>query len=311
MLLGTWGADWVRPAARSETLYLISRHLLNLPMLNLVLSDGRVGTFAEVNELNKQALFALRFQRTPEEFATTNLQNPTVFDFNLPDRGVVGSPEPLQNRQSLAALRSGKPNSVLPPLGTLPQQIPTDLSMNFNNNVAEILNTHLPSGITLLDLSAALYDTELETREIASRVFFQLMVEADYLQYPWFSAQKPKRRVEEETARELVVPEDIAFLEGVLRERSAFLDEWRANLSNYKTQKPLSSSSTNSLNILVQKYGTTWQQLNEFFESDDTVSGREESNLPLVFQNEQFLRRLSELSQEPRRRPYGTNLIDL
>lgn len=192
-------------------------------MLNLVLSDGRIGTFAEVNELNKQALFALRFQRSPEEFSTFHEDHPTIFDFNLPVRQQIPYPEPLLNRLSLAKIRMGQegvvPNGALP---TLPQNLPPDLSQNLNNNAAEALNTHLPSGVSLLDLSAGLYSSDSAVREMSSRVLFQLMVEADYLKYPWFSATRPKRKPEGERFEDYATPADVLFFENLLQERSKF-----------------------------------------------------------------------------------------
>lgn len=46
-------------------------------------------------------------------------------------------------------------------------------------------------------------------------------------------------------------------------------------------------------------------------ESDETATGRGENNTPVLFQNDQFLRRLAELSEEPDRRPHASNLLDL
>ncbi len=182
---GRIAGGWPPVGTQSETFFLMSRYFLNLPMLNLVLSDGRIGSFDEVNELNKQALFALRFQRTPEEFSTFHEDHPTVFDFNLPPRSQTPFPEPLTNQLSLTTIRTGGPASTANrPPNTLPQSTSTDLSQNLNNNAAEALNAHLPSGVTLLDVSAGLYSSDSAVREMSSRVFFQLMVEADYLKYP-------------------------------------------------------------------------------------------------------------------------------
>lgn len=65
----------------SGILHLLSRFALNLPQLNYILADGHVGTFEEIQNLNKQALFALRFQRTPEDIITFSSENPNIEDF--------------------------------------------------------------------------------------------------------------------------------------------------------------------------------------------------------------------------------------
>lgn len=174
------GSSWV--------LHLISRFALNLPQLNYILSDGYLGTFEEVQNLNKQALFALRFQRTPEDIITFSSENPNVEDFVAGGQASISWPETLQKLESTASLYPrSKINNALQTKyykGSGSVGMPKRLGFTLNNNLTEALNFHLPDGRTLGELVAKLHATDRSDSNLASRVLYQMVVEADDLRYP-------------------------------------------------------------------------------------------------------------------------------
>lgn len=101
---------------------------------------------------------------------------------------------------------------------------PRRLGFTLNNNLTEALNFQLPDGRTFGDLLAKLHVADRSASNLASRVLYQMMVEADDLRYPWFSLEKSRRDAPPVlTAENLMSPEETALLETIALERRKFV----------------------------------------------------------------------------------------
>jgi hypothetical protein len=272
-----------------------------------------VADMDDILDLNKQALFALKFQRTPEEMIVINSENPNLETFkinsNIRNKGLAKFIENSIQLNISENYNSPKNKQLLGFEGT---QIANNMfSFNLDNNLSEILNYQLPDGSSIMDIIINLHSTEKITRELASRLLFQMLIESDDLKYPWFSLNKKYRDRSYSISDPKIQDSEYQLLWEIMKEKNSILEEKREKQTNYRKKNNLSNPNSKKLKKLIYNYGDLDHKLRTIFSEEMFLTESPEEVKPFVFFNNKFLQLISTLSSEPEKKPYGSNLLDL